>query len=186
MRRILYFLLWLPVLWRPGNAEAQPAPVVVQPGDTWAALAMRYNLPENELRALNPHQNASRQPTIGLTITLPAGATERGGQLIRPNDGGLVQTAAAGGLSLWGLAAANGLASPYRPTFYRPLYLPGEGAIRDLPVGMTALELSQARLRRGWLWECAARWRPRWPWSPNWTRCPSPRPRPATDGSSAS
>ena len=146
MRRTLFLLLWLMGLWLPVadvTRAAQPTLLVVQAGDTWAALAMRYSLPESELRALNPHQNAGRQPAIGQTLNLPEGAAERTGSLRRSNDGGLVQTAAGEGLSAWGLAAANGLTSPYRPTFYRPIYLPGEGAIRDLPLGMTVLELSQ-------------------------------------------
>ncbi len=131
------------------RVAAQPAPLVAQPGDTWAALAMRYKLAEAEVRALNLHINATRQPTIGQTLNLPLGATERVGQLRRPNDGGLVQTAATQGLSVWALATTNGLTSPYRPTFYRPIYLPGDGAIRDLPPGMTTLELSQAPAAAG-------------------------------------
>lgn len=142
MRSLIGFLvIWLPLAL--AVEAAQPSPLVIRPGDTWAALAMRYNLPEAELRALNPHQNVGRQPAIGQTLTLPEGATERAGQLLRSNDGGLVQTAATEGVSVWALATSNGRTSPYRPTFYEPLYLPGDGAIRDLPVGMSTLELSQ-------------------------------------------
>jgi len=147
MRRKMVLLLWVLALWSPaaqGVETAQSAPFVVQAGDTWAALAIRYNLSAAELRALNPHQNAGRQPAIGQTLTLPDGVSERMGSLRRPNDGGLVQTAAAAGLSVWALATSNGLTSPYRPTFYQPIFLPGDGTIRDLPLGMTTLELSQA------------------------------------------
>jgi len=124
---------------------APPAPsLTVQPGDTWAALALRHGVEAGALRALNPHPNAQRQPPIGATLALPAGAVERPGGMARPNEGGLLRTAARAGLSPWALARLNGLASPYRPTFYKPLYLPGEGVIRDLPAGFASLEVSHA------------------------------------------
>ncbi|WP_374686782.1 peptidoglycan DD-metalloendopeptidase family protein [Promineifilum sp.] len=121
-----------------------PASLAVQPGDTWAALALRFGVAAEALRALNPHMNTQRQPAIGATLTLPAGAVERPGGLVRPNEGGLLHTAARAGLSPWALARLNGLSSPYRPTFYRPLYRPGEGVIRDLPAGFASLEVSHA------------------------------------------
>ncbi len=116
---------------------------MVQPGDTWAALAIRFNTTESTLKTLNPHMNEVRQPTIGRTLTLPEGSTERSGRLLRAHEGGLVQIAARNGVSPWALAELNGLNSPYRPTFYKPLFLPGEGTVRDLPIGLTAMELSK-------------------------------------------
>lgn len=130
----------------PAPTAAQdtlPAVITIQPGDTWAGLALRYDTNAAELRALNPHMNAARQPAIGRDVTLPAGATERTGRLIRP-EGGLLATAVELGLPVWAPALQNGLPSPYAPLFHRPLVVPGDGRIVDLPVGVTALELSAA------------------------------------------
>lgn len=129
-------LLW----WVEAPTAAQDAGVIARPGDTWTALAARYGVGLDGLRELNPHFNSTREPTIGRTIIIPNGARERTGRLIRPNDGGLVRTAALSGLSVWALAGSNGLGSPYRPTFHRALILPGNGSIRDLPVGVETLE----------------------------------------------
>ncbi len=141
----LALLLALAGAAHPSAAQdAAPAVVAqpVEPGDTWLALAARYNLDEAALRALNPHLNRAFQPAIGGTVNLPAEATPRPGRLLRPHDGGLLQTAVADGQSPWALAAMNGLASPYRPTFYAAVLVAGEGTIRDLPPGLEALEVS--------------------------------------------
>lgn len=114
----------------------------VQPGDTWPALAVRYGLEEDALRGANPHINSQRQPAIGDTLVIPEYLAERKGQLIRLGDGGLVQTGAQFALSPWAIAIQNDLVSPYLPTFYRPLILPGEGEIRDLPAGVGRLEVT--------------------------------------------
>jgi len=136
-----------------------PAPShIVHPGDTWAALALRYGVEAGVLRALNPHPNGQRQPAIGATLALPAGAVERPGLLARPNEGGLLQTAARAGLSPWALARLNTLSSPYRPTFYKPLYLPSEGVIRDLPAGFASLEVSHAPAAPGRALGLRGRW----------------------------
>jgi murein DD-endopeptidase MepM/ murein hydrolase activator NlpD len=147
VRQLTYiFALWF--LLTPLN-QAQAAPVgqpaatrVVQPGDTWPALALRYGLEVSALKKANPHMNVERQPAIGDTVAIPGEGAERSGRLIRPNNG-LVQTAARHSLSPWVLAQLNGLSSPYLPTFYQPLYAPGEGEIIDLPLGIDRLELSQ-------------------------------------------
>ena len=130
-----------------GRAAAQdpvipPQTILVQPGDTWAAVALRFNVEAADLQILNPHMNRRRQPAIGRSITLPAHADSRSGLLVRTGEGGLVQTAAAHSQSPWAIAALNGLASPYRPTFQRPLYIPADGLILDLPDGTTSIELS--------------------------------------------
>jgi murein DD-endopeptidase MepM/ murein hydrolase activator NlpD len=110
---------------------------------------MRYGLEESALRGANQHMNVQRQPAIGDTIAIPGDGAERGGRILRPNDGGLVQTAVRLSLSPWAIARLNGLSSPYRPTFYRPLYAPGEGEITDLPLGIENLELSQVTAAPG-------------------------------------
>lgn len=91
---------------------------------------------------LNPRMNRARQPAIGRPLALPEEASERTGRLLRAGDGGLLQVAARQRASPWALAALNGRNSPYTPTFYAPLYVPGEGTIRDLPPGVGVLELS--------------------------------------------
>ena len=133
----------LPVAGRANAQAGTPAPLsplVVAPGDTWTALALRYGTDEVTLRALNPHLNGQRQPAVGRTVALPAGVVERAGRLLRPNDGGLLQMAARVGQSPWALSQANTLSHPYRPTLFRPLLLPGQGIIRELPAGFLALE----------------------------------------------
>ena len=142
-------LLFLAVafLCVPSTAAQQadpPLPAqVVLPGDTWAALALRYHTEAETLRSLNPHMNRRREPTVGSSLNFPAGLTARTGRLVRPNDGGLLQTAVGTDLSPWTLARLNELATPYRPTQYQPLYIPGDGEIRDLPAGFVALDFSQ-------------------------------------------
>lgn len=126
----------------PRPAAGQTDPFVVQPGDSWAALAMRFDTDEASLRALNPHMNRTRQPAIGRPLIVPEAASERTGRLLRVGDGGLLQTAARQRISPWVLATLNGRESPYTPGFFAPLYLPGEGTIRDLPPGVRTMELS--------------------------------------------
>lgn len=115
----------------------------IEPGDTWVALSLRYGVAEQDLRALNPHFNANRQPTIGRSIVMPEVAVERSGNILRVNDMGVLRAAAQTGLSIWQIATINGLDSPYGSTFYRPLFIPGDGIIRDLPPGLKTLELSR-------------------------------------------
>ncbi len=143
--RILILLGMAALIGLPGHAvppAQENATHVVQPGDTWSALAWRYGLEEYALQAANPHINAGREPAMGATVAIPPTAVERSGRLIRVGDGGLLQTAARYATSPWAIAAQNGLESPYSPTFFRPLWIPGEGVIRDLPPGIESLELS--------------------------------------------
>jgi len=144
MIRPLFFLAVALLAARPAGAQQAEPPLTqpVEPGDTWSALAARYDADETTLRGLNPHLNRAQQPVIGATVNLPPGAVARAGRLARPNDGGLLQTAAHAGLSPWALTIANGLASPFRPALYRPLLLPGDGVIRDLPPGIESLQVS--------------------------------------------
>lgn len=115
---------------------------VIEPGDTWPALAMRFSVTESQLKAINPHFNSSRQPAIGSTIRLPEAATERPGRLVRDGGPSILAIALQFNLPLWSLALENGLDSPYYPTFYRPLFVPDEGTIRDYPPGVNSLEVS--------------------------------------------
>ena len=124
-------------------------PYVIQPGDTWSALAYRTGMSAADLRAAYGHMNRQREPVIGMTVQLPVGAGQLG-VLARTGDGGLLATAVANNRSAWQIAQGNGLSSPYRPTFYQPLILRGgDQPPRDLPVGYTHLELSHIPARPG-------------------------------------
>lgn len=146
MRRvlILFLLLFLGLAAGEKVTTAQPSPYTILPGDTWVALAMRSNVEESELHRLNPHFNTARQPTIGTSITLPENVAERSGQLARPGYESILDTAVRLRQPPWAIAVLNGLESPYRPNLYRPLFIPGDGMIRDFPPGIDSLELSAA------------------------------------------
>ena len=127
-------------------SAAQPATTsyIIHPGDTWTALSLRYGIEAHELKLLNPQMNSLRQPAVGRPVNLPETLHEQKGRIIRPHDGGLVQSAAANLVSPWALADQNDLPSPYRPTLYRALLLAGTETIREYPFGLTSLEFSQS------------------------------------------
>jgi hypothetical protein len=117
---------------------------LVTPGDTWTALAYRYDTTPNALQQSNPHPNRQRQPAIGSTIRLLDSVTTRNGRLIRPYQGGLLQTAVAYNQSPWQLALQQEIAHPFLPLLYQPLFLPGgDRPPRELPLGLTELSLSR-------------------------------------------
>lgn len=117
--------------------------ILIQPGDSWAALAMRFQVDEAALRQLNPQFNAQRQPTIGRTFVLPETAVSQSGTLVRPKNS-LLQTAVQHNTPLWQIALSNQRNSPYSPTLYQPILLPDATATpHDLPAGFSSLELSQ-------------------------------------------
>lgn len=123
-------------------AVAQTQPYIIQPGDTWTAMSLRYGTTEGELKTLNPHFNRDRQPAIGQPFVLPPDTVERTGRLVRPGNEGIWQTAYRYGISPWAIADINEIDSPYKPGLYRALLIPGQGTIRDLPPGIETLELS--------------------------------------------
>jgi murein DD-endopeptidase MepM/ murein hydrolase activator NlpD len=97
-----------------------------------------------ELQAANPHINRQREPAIGSLIVIPTQGAGDFGTLLRPDEGGLLQTAARHRMSPWSLAIRNELKSPFLPLFQRPLLAPASsGTPRDLPVGFSSFELSQ-------------------------------------------
>jgi len=147
MRRILFFLVLIIILalTNASVASGQDRLLVhmVQPGDTWAALAWRYHLEPGELAQLSRRMNRQRQPAVGATLLLPDKGEERFGRIER-TYGGLLELSARYGLSPWVLAISNGVGHPFRPLLYRPVFIPGGGAPpRDLPIGFHTLELSQ-------------------------------------------
>ena len=134
---------------KPALAQAQRTHLV-QPGETWVALAWRYGLSPADLARAYPHLNRQRQPAIGATLLLPDTGVERTGLLIRSGDGGSLATAARHGTSIWTVPIENAVAHPYRPLFYRPLFVAGgDEAPRDLPPGFNNLELSQVPAHPG-------------------------------------
>lgn len=147
MRRMLALLVFVTVtglLTRVPIGAAQTQAHIVEPGDTWPALTLRFGVEESRLRALNPHFNTLRQPAIGATINLPDGAIERPGRLVRDGSPSVLAVALRNNVSPWSLALDNDLDSPYTPTFFRPLWVPAEDVVRDLPLGVSSLELSLA------------------------------------------
>jgi hypothetical protein len=111
------------------------------PGDTWAALSLRYHTEPTTLQAAYGHLNRQQEPIIGSTIPVPTAQDEQTGRLVRPY-GAVLAVALESAISPWQLARQNGLASPYRPALYRPLLVPGPQRLHELPSGFATLELS--------------------------------------------
>lgn len=140
------FLLTLLLGYMTQRANAQNDTnlrILVLPGDSWEALAIRFQVDETVLQELNPHINQQRQLAIGTEVILPETAVEQSGRLIRPG-GNLLATAVRYQTSPWLLAIRNERASPFTPTLYQPILVPDETSTpRDLPAGFNHLELSQ-------------------------------------------
>ncbi len=145
--KLIFF--WLSPLIILGFALTLPTQTpdslhLVLPGDTWTALSYQYGLPVESLQAANYHPNRHRQPAIGSTAVIPGAGAAQMGTLTRPY-GSLLATAVRHNRPLWQIARQNGVASPYLPLLYRPIFIPGGTAPpRDLPAGMAWLEVSQA------------------------------------------
>ena len=141
---MLLFCLSLYLLLLPANSAAhqETETYTILPGDTWAALSYRYNVPATDWPAYQTQMNQQSQPIIGSTMILPATPEMHMGQLIRPSHN-LLQTAVSHNRSPWTLALQNNLPHPYQPLLNRPLLLAGGNQPpRDLPPGLTHLELS--------------------------------------------
>jgi murein DD-endopeptidase MepM/ murein hydrolase activator NlpD len=138
----------------PGVAAAQAAALhQVEAGDTWAALAWRYDVSVVDLQQANPHLNRQRQPAVGRTVAVPQSEgvpVTRVGIIERSNDGGLLQTAVRRQLSPWYLASLNGTGTPGRPLLYRPIFIPtGSAPVQEFPPGFDTLELSPVPAHAG-------------------------------------
>ncbi|MBK8901859.1 MAG: peptidoglycan DD-metalloendopeptidase family protein [Anaerolineaceae bacterium] len=144
MKKWIVSVLLLMAFFTQPTAAQGSGSLTIQPGDSWAALAIRFQVPEAALHELNPHMNPQRPPAIGTELALPETAVEQTGVLLRPK-GNLLVTAVTHQVSPWSLAIRNGQSSPYRPTLYQPILVPADSAVpRDLPSGFASLELSQA------------------------------------------
>ncbi|MEZ4592275.1 MAG: M23 family metallopeptidase [Chloroflexota bacterium] len=124
------------------RVAAQTA-VLIQPGDSWAALAVRFQVDKAALHGLNPQMNPQRQPTIGTELILPETAVPQTGIFLRP-WGNLLATAVSHNRSPWTIALRNSQPNPHRPALYQPIFIPAaEGTPRELPAGFNTLEVSQ-------------------------------------------
>lgn len=121
--------------------DTDTRPHEILPGDTWAALSLRYQTEPTALQAAYGHLNRQQEPVIGSTLPIPNDAAEQTGRLIRPYSS-LLTVALENLTSPWLLARQNGLATPYRPALYRPLLIPGPETLRELPTRFATLELS--------------------------------------------
>ena len=140
---LLLFGLLGTMTQRTTAQSGAPSHLLVQPGDSWPALAVRFQVDELALRQLNPHPNQQRQPAIGSQIVLPETAVEQSGSFIRPY-GNLLRTAVQHQTNPWLLTIRNNHATPYRPVLYQPIFVPDNHTTpRDLPTGFVKLELSQ-------------------------------------------
>lgn len=146
---IIFVLIFLSLWVNPIAAQEEPHQHVVEPGDTWLALSYRYGTAVDLLQTANPFINRQREPVIGTAVVIPSTAEEQTGSLVR-TEGMVWATAVSQAISPWQIAQQNGLASPYHPLLYQPLFTPGGNTPpRDLPIGFTQLELSQLHPQPG-------------------------------------
>jgi hypothetical protein len=142
---VVAFLIILLVNAPAGAAQDQTEEVdhLVQPGDTWAALAFSFGLDRETLQTQSAYMNRAREPVIGRTITLPPEATLQSGRLIRMNQGGLLQTSVTENQFPWRLADTNQIEHPFRPSLYQPILISDDDSYPiDLPSGFNTLEFS--------------------------------------------
>ncbi len=122
---------------------------IVQPGDTWTALAWQYGLDAAQLKQSYGHINQQRQPTIGSTLLLPDTGIHRTGLIVRPLES-VLKTAVSHNLTPWTIVQRNHLTSPYDPLLYAPVFIPIENQpVREFPTGFVQLELSQIPAKPG-------------------------------------
>ena len=139
----ILLLFFLSFMTQRTVAQETATRIVVQPGDSWAALAVRFQVPEAALHSLNPHMNPRRQPAIGTELTLPETAVPQTGIFLRP-WGTLLETAVSHNVSPWSIALRNGVSNPHRPALYQPIFIPAADVTpRELPAGFATLEVSQ-------------------------------------------
>lgn len=147
-RYSIYFTLLISLLFCVRNVQAQQVSEsfqhLVEPGDTWEALAFRYSLNVNDVKLANPHPNRQQQPAIGGRLSIPGDEEiENQGTILR-SFGGILPLAAALNANPWRLALQNEVRSIYTPILYRPFFVPdGPSPPREIPFGFQMLELSQ-------------------------------------------
>ena len=145
----ILLILTIPV---PLKSHAQGENVIshiVQPGDTWIALAWQYGLDASQLKQQYGHINQQRQPTIGSTLLLPNTGIQRSGLIERPL-GSVMKTAVSHNLTPWTIAQRNNLPTPYQSQLHKAVFVPIENQpVRELPIGFQQLEFSQVPTKPG-------------------------------------
>ncbi len=122
---------------------------IVQPGDTWTALSIRFGVSPMSLMETVGTINPQQQPVIGSTMSLRE-FSEVNGQLLRPFAGGLLQTAVSVGRSPWEITQQNKQGNPYSPLLYAPVFLAGGvKPPREMPTGFETLSISNLPARPG-------------------------------------
>jgi murein DD-endopeptidase MepM/ murein hydrolase activator NlpD len=134
-----------------GSQDSQEPTVPIELGDTWLALAKRFDTSIQKLAAHNGVVNLQRQPAAGTTIVLPGiNEAEHYGRLLRPFAGGTLELALINNLNPWALVHQNDLRHPYLPLLYTPVLLADAAKPpRELPVGLVALDLAPGLLTPG-------------------------------------
>ncbi|MEM7798946.1 MAG: LysM peptidoglycan-binding domain-containing M23 family metallopeptidase [Chloroflexota bacterium] len=120
--------------------EDQIQTIFILPGDTWDALAWRFQTTPEALKALNPHPNFERQPPIGAGLAVPI-TLERTGSA-SALDHSLLEVALRNRQNIWSLTHLNGYDHPYEARLMRPLWVPSADIPRSYPRGIASLELS--------------------------------------------
>jgi len=122
---------------------------IVQPGDTWIALAWQYGLDATQLKQSYGHMNQQRQPTIGSTLLLPDTGIIRNGLIVRPVES-VMKTAVSHNITPWTITQRNNLTTPYQSLLYAPIFIPiNNQPVREFPIGFEQLELSQIPAKPG-------------------------------------
>jgi len=153
---ILSLLCSLASLGLNQHALAQEEPLiskhVVNPGDTWRALALRYGVSESQLWTVNRILNTQRQPPIGseLLVARMDDSGEKRGRLLHADGQGLLEISSRHNNDPWQIATLNNLASPYSTPLGRTLFFPDDSSLpRVLPVGFDSLEISNSPILPG-------------------------------------
>ena len=120
-------------------------------GDTWAALSLRFQVPQATLLALNPQMNRAQQPAPGQLVFVPdLPLAERTGRFHRLHTESLLALALRLDLSPHQLAGANNLSNPYTAPLNQPILLPDEQTtVQELPAGFHTLQLSRLPAQPG-------------------------------------
>ncbi len=152
LRVLFLFVLFMLLGVHVHTTSAQTAvsiPHIVQPGDTWTALAWQYGLDTAQLKQSYGHMNQQRQPTIGSTLLLPDTGINRTGLIVRPVES-VLKTAVSHNLTPWTIAQRSQLTTPYQSLLYTPIFIPIENQpVREFPIGFAQLELSQIPAKPG-------------------------------------
>lgn len=152
-------LLFLLLLISPNAAiSADIIDHIVEPGDTWAALAWRFQTSVPALMATQNAINPARQPVVGSTIRFETAFGERLGWFQRLTAGGLLETAVNTNLNPYLLATDNFLPLPNKPLIQQPLGIANtQTNPREYPFGFASLEFSSTPAHPGEVFGIRAR-----------------------------